>query len=188
MSGTVRRMRLAGGIAGRFRATPETRALATRRTPGYCRALTVSLIASVIVCLSGCSRLYILGEPKPQQQAGKVERASLSYLGAWGVKGSDPGQLDQPTSIATDQIGNSYIADAGSQFIQKFDARGTPLLAFQDPPLAHPQAIAVDRGGALYVTDASRGSVFVYFPNGDRYRELRLPTRSNAENMAERCG
>jgi hypothetical protein len=106
----------------------------------------------------------------------------LKYLGDWGIKGSDPGQLDQPTSIATDVRGNVYIADAGSQFIDKFQPGGTPLLSFQDDRLKHPQSIAVDRGGAIYVTDPVRGSVFVFLPDGTRYREIRLQTRPNEEN------
>jgi streptogramin lyase len=98
------------------------------------------------------------------------------------VKGNDPGQLDQPASIATDMRGNVYIADAGSQFIDKFQPGGTPLLSFQDDRLKHPQSIAVDRGGAIYVSDPVRGSVFVFLPDGTRYREIRLQTRPNEEN------
>jgi DNA-binding beta-propeller fold protein YncE len=144
-----------------------------RRLPGCILGM------ALVVLPQGCSRLDTQGEP----QATKPSKASIAYIGAWGMKGSDPGQLDQPTGIAADVLGNSYIADIGSQFIHKFDARGTPLLAFQDPPLAHPQSVAVDRGGAIYVSDPARNSVFVYFPNGDRYREIHLPGRGNAENV-----
>jgi hypothetical protein len=117
--------------------------------------------------------------------AQKAQLPPLQYLGAWGVHGSDPGQLDQPTSIATDTQGNVYIADAGSQYVDKFSRQGTPMLAFQDDRLKHPQSIAVDRGGAIYVSDPVRGSVFVFFPDGDRYREIRLKTRANAENTLD---
>lgn len=109
---------------------------------------------------------------------------SLKYIGAWGAKGSDPGQLDKPTAIATDTLGNSFIPDDGANdFVHKFAPDGTPLLAFQDPSLKHPQSIDVDRGGAIYVSDPVRNSVFVYFPNGDRYREIHAGGRPNAENL-----
>lgn len=137
------------------------------------------LATALVVLLQSCSRFDTQGEP----QATRASRASVTYIGTWGMKGSEPGEVDQPTSIAVDVLGNSYIPDIGTQFIHKFDARGTPLLAFQDPPLAHPQSIAVDRGGAIYVSDPSRNSVFVYFPNGDRYREIHLPGRGNRENV-----
>ena len=109
----------------------------------------------------------------------------LQFMAGWGVKGSDPGQLDQPSSIATDARGNVYIADPGSQFIDKFQPSGTPLLSFQYPTLKHPQSIAVDRGGAIYVSDPVRGSVFIFMPDGTRYREIRLMTRPNEENSLD---
>ncbi|HEY6467103.1 MAG TPA: hypothetical protein VIY69_13980 [Candidatus Acidoferrales bacterium] len=109
----------------------------------------------------------------------------LQYMGDWGIKGTGPGQLDQPTSIATDMRGNVYIADPGSQFIDKFQPGGTPLLSFQQPGLKHPQEIAVDRGGAIYVTDPVRVSVFVFLPDGSRYREIRIPGRGNEENTLD---
>lgn len=137
------------------------------------------LVANFALYLTGCSKLDTQGEP----QAVTPSRPSLVFVGEWGMKGTEPGQLAQPTGIATDAFGNSYIPDAGSQFVHKFNAQGTPLLAFQDPSLVHPQSIDVDRGGAIYVTDPVRDSIFIYFPNGDRYRELRLPTRPNAENI-----
>jgi hypothetical protein len=116
-----------------------------------------------------------------QQPAGPA----LQYMGSWGVKGDDPGQLDLPSSIATDARGHVYIANAGSQYIDKFEPQGTPLLSFQDDRLKHPQSIAVDRGGAIYVTDPVRCSVFVFLPDGSRYRELRLAARPNAENTLD---
>jgi hypothetical protein len=106
----------------------------------------------------------------------------LQFMGEWGTKGTDPGQLDDPTSIATDMRGNVYIADPGSQFIDKFQPGGTPLLSFQQIGLKHPQEIAVDRGGAIYVSDPVRASVFVFLPDGSRYREVRIPARGNEEN------
>jgi streptogramin lyase len=140
-------------------------------------AAIAALTAVSLIC--GCS----LGPKQVAAQSPPIP--PLQYVGAWGVKGTDPGQLDQPTSIATDVRGNVYIADAGSQFIDKFQPTGTPLLSFQDERLKHPQSIAVDRGGAIYVTDPVRASVFIFLPDGSRYREIRLQTRPNAENTLD---
>ena len=93
-----------------------------------------------------------------------------------------PGNCKDPSGIATNSLGDIFIADAGSAFITKFAAGGKPLLSFQEDGLNHPQSVAVDRGGALYVTDPVRNSVFIFLPNGDRYRELRLRTRPVAGN------
>jgi hypothetical protein len=140
-----------------------------------------SFVATVIALalagwLMGCSQ----ADTRAQSQ---TPAPLVSYAGAWGVKGDAAGQLDQPICMATDSLGNVYIADAGSHFVDKFDARGGPLLSFQDEGLKRPQSIAVDSGGAIYVTDSGRSSAFVYFPEGDRYRQLRLRTRTNSEDM-----
>ena len=143
------------------------------------RPQALALAAAVLAALpwsAGCTR---------QAQAQKQPLPPLQYLGAWGVRGNDPGQLNLPASIATDSQGHVYIADSGSQYVDKFGRDGTPMLAFQDDRLKHPQSIAVDRGGAIYVSDPVRGSVFVFFPDGDRYREIRLKTRGNAENALD---
>jgi streptogramin lyase len=137
---------------------------------------TAALLCTIV---SGCSLQSTPAEAKDPAAP------ALQFVNAWGVKGSDPGQLDEPASIATDARGNVYIADAGSLFIHKFQPGGTPLLSFQDDRLKHPQSIAVDRGGAIYVTDPMRGSVFIFLPDGSRYREIRLQTRPNLENILD---
>jgi streptogramin lyase len=135
---------------------------------------------ALLICissLSGCSRFET--EAHPQAAAAPP---TLQYLGQWGAKGDGPGQLDEPAGIATDAMGNVYISDAGSQFIHKLDSLGTPLLSFQEGPLKHPQSITIDGGGAMYVSDAVRNSVFIFLPNGDKYRELHLRPRASPEN------
>ncbi len=131
-------------------------------------------LASVI---GGCARA------DTHVEASHPAPPTLSYIGQWGTKGDGPGQLDQPTCIATDTVGKAYIADAGSHFVHKFDTDGTPLLSFQENYLKDPQSITVDSGGAIYVTELRSKSAFVYFPNGDRYRQLRLRTHANSEDM-----
>ncbi|HKV48158.1 MAG TPA: hypothetical protein VJN69_08710 [Candidatus Acidoferrales bacterium] len=144
------------------------------------RILAVPMAAlAALIIFSGCSF-------SPTNAS--VESAApppLQFVGEWGSKGNGPGQLDQPASIATDMRSNVYIADAGSGFIEKFQPGGTPLLAFQDPALKHPQEIAIDRGGAIYVSDPVRQSVFVFLPEGPRYRVLRMAGRGNAENTLD---
>jgi len=113
----------------------------------------------------------------------KAAGPPLEYIGAWGVGGDGPGELENPSSLATDKLGNVFIADSGSGFIDKFAPEGKPLLSFQQDGLKHPQSIAVDSGGAIYVTDPVRNSVFVFMPDGDHYRELRLRPRPTPDNL-----
>jgi Beta-propeller repeat len=127
---------------------------------------------------SGCSQF------NSSAQAQNPSPTPLEFLGQWGVKGNGPGQLDDPEGIATDSLGNVYITDAGSRFVHKFSANGTPLLSFQDDALKEPESIAVDSSGIIYVTDPSRSSVFIFYPDDEHehHRELRLRTKASAEN------
>jgi hypothetical protein len=142
----------------------------------------VAFLATIFVLVFACA-LGGCSQTDSRALAQAPPPFSITYIAAWGVKGSDPGQLDQPTDIATDSLGNSYFADAGSHYIDKFAPDGHPLLAFEEPRLKYPQEITVDSGGAIYVTDAGRASTFVFMPGGDRFKELRLKSRPNEENF-----
>ena len=137
--------------------------------------------AAILSSMPACSRSSTLA------QSQKPAAAPLEFIGAWGVKGAGPGQLDQPVSIATDSVGNVYIADAGSAFVHKFSPQGEGLLSFQENGLKQPGWITLDSGGAIYVTDPVRISLFVFLPNGDRYRTIRLKARPDSENELSVC-
>ncbi len=154
----------------------ERESIPALRARVHCLKWLAAALAAVALAsaLGGCSRADTHAQAQPPPPP-------LQFAGAWGMKGDAPGELDHPVCIAADGVGNIYIADGGSLFIHKFDPRGTPLLSFQDPILKQPDSIAVDSGGAIYVTDSSRGMASIYLPNGDRLRTLRLRTRPRAE-------
>lgn len=139
-------------------------------------AAVAGLFVSLV--LAGCSR----GTTEAQSSA---PAPSISFIGQWGAKGTGPGQMSDPVCIATDSVGDAYIVDADSHFVEKFDPGGTPLLAFEEDGLKHPQAIAVDTGGAIYVTDSGRASATIYLPSGEHYRELRIRTRPSYEDKLD---
>jgi NHL repeat-containing protein len=116
------------------------------------------------LALSGCAR-------QPSQAAAPAQLPPLVFAGAWGTRGSQPGQLDAPAGIATDEIGHVFIVDAGKGTIEKFTAAGGPLLSFGDSGLAKATGIAVDRGGGIYVAELQ--SVQIFWPEGDRLRVTR---------------
>ncbi len=138
----------------------------------------ILFILPLMSAAGGCSQSpsHVEAEPPPS--------FSLTYLAAWGTKGTEPGQLSQPTDLATDSLGNVYLADAGTLYIDKFTWEGHPLLSFGEPSLKDPQDLALDSGGAIYLTDVGRHSTFVFFPEGDHHRELRLAgKRPNDEDL-----
>ena len=110
-------------------------------------------------------------------------KPALEFLGEWGTKGGGPGQLQKPIGLATDSAGSVYLTDQGNNFIHKFSALGEPLLSFQDPLVADPGPLAVDSGGAIYVSSRSR--IFIFMPTGERLREQR---RGGGRKLQEVAG
>lgn len=159
----------------RLKTRGPARGMASRAVRGISLAALMMLLAMAWAEV-GCSHSETNVEASHPAPA-------VSYIGQWGKKGDGPGELDRPTCIATDTVGKVYIADAGSHFVHKFDTDGTPLLSFQEGALKNPQWITVDSGGAIYVTELTSKSAFVYFPNGDRYKQVRLKTHANGEDM-----
>ena len=99
----------------------------------------------------------------------------FEFLSAWGDKGDGPGKLNAPAAFATDSLGRVFFADPGSGFVHKFETSGTPLLSFEDSRLHHASGIAVDSGGAIYIADAERGNILIFFPDGTFLRPMRMP-------------
>ena len=79
-----------------------------------------------------------------------------------------------PVAFAADTMGRVLFADPGSGFVHKFESSGTPLLSFEDSRVLHASGIAVDSGGAIYVVDAERGNVLIFFPDGTFLRSIRI--------------
>jgi hypothetical protein len=135
-----------------------------------------SIIAALALESAGCA-----GHPT-EVIAQTPAVPSIQYLDSWGVKGNDPGQLQDPSSIAVDGMSDVFITNIANGFVNKFERGGKPLLSFQQDGLNHPQMIVVDDGGAMYVADSVRDSVYIFLPSGDKYKELHLKTKPSAEN------
>jgi hypothetical protein len=147
-----------------------------RYIPHITLALALSCALSGTSCTEQASGLATAASAVPRPP-------SIEYLSAWGTKGSEPGQLQDPSSIAADSMGDVFVTNLGNAYVNKFRSTGTPLLSLQEDGLNHPDAVAVDDSGAFYVGDPVRDSVFIFLPNGDKYRELHLKTKASSENQ-----
>ena len=130
------------------------------------QAATFALLA---VIASGCSR----NRPPSETVAVAAmppQLPAIEFAGAWGVRGEQPGQLEQPVGLAADAAGRIYIADRSTGFVEKFEAGGTNLLTFEDAAARGASAIAVDSGGGIYIANARAGEISVFFPEGDLLR------------------
>jgi DNA-binding beta-propeller fold protein YncE len=129
--------------------------------------LSLAVIASSI----GCSSSAISQAP-----AAKPAPPPIEFLGAWGTKGTGPGLLGNPRSVATDTFGDVFIADAGTptRFVHKFKRDGHPLLSFEPLAAIHnPCGAAVDSGGAIYILECGAGALYLFFPDGTLMHGIR---------------
>jgi DNA-binding beta-propeller fold protein YncE len=129
----------------------------------------------VLLTVMSAATLLISYGKQPEPAPKPSQPPPFEFLGAWGDKGDGPGKLNAPVAFAADSLGRVFFADPGSGFVHKFETSGTPLLSFEDSRLPHASGIAVDSGGAIYIADAERGNILIFFPDGTFLRSIRMP-------------
>ena len=132
------------------------------------------ILIAFFPALAGCSRAH-------SQATAVAKPAPIEFVQAWGVRGTEPGQLENPMGPAMDPIGRVYFVDRATSFVQKFESTGIPLLSFETYAARNADAIAVDSGGAIYVANSRAGTIQVFFPQGDPIRPLRIAPQRNFE-------
>lgn len=96
-----------------------------------------------------------------------------SWLGAFGERGTGPGELNFPTNIAVDRSGLVYVSDTMNFEVKIFSADGKPLGSFGrlgdgSGDLARPKGIGVDSEGHVYVVEGIH-DVFQIFDRQGRF-------------------
>jgi streptogramin lyase len=76
------------------------------------------------------------------------------YITEWGKKGTGPGELREPHSIALDSRGNVFVADRINNRIHIFDSNGGYLASWAQ--FGRPSAVYI-HGDKIYVTDSETG-------------------------------
>jgi DNA-binding beta-propeller fold protein YncE len=79
------------------------------------------------------------------------------FIKAWGRKGSAPGEMDGPHTLAMDSQGRLFLGDRGNNRIQIFDQDGNFI--DQWPQFSRPSGVYIDKNDLLYVADSESGSV-----------------------------
>jgi tripartite motif-containing protein 71 len=91
-----------------------------------------------------------------------------SWVATWGgPPGGADGILAQPWGVALDPSGNTYVAEAKNNRIQKFDTSGTFISKGGSTgtgagQLRNPAGIAVDASGNILVADANNNRIQVF--------------------------
>lgn len=85
----------------------------------------------------------------------------------WGGPGSDDGLLLNPSDLASDSLGNIYVADKSNHRIQKFDMNGNFIANVGSNGTAvgqfiEPSGIAIDSNDLVYVADSGNHRIQVF--------------------------
>jgi DNA-binding beta-propeller fold protein YncE len=77
------------------------------------------------------------------------------FIATWGKKGTGPGELDDPHSIAFDSAGRLFVADRRNNRIQIFDQQGRVLDTWKQ--FGRPSGLFISKDDTLYVADQEAG-------------------------------
>jgi sugar lactone lactonase YvrE len=79
------------------------------------------------------------------------------FIKTWGKKGSAPGDIDIPHTLAMDSRGRLFLGDRQNNRIQIFDQNGTFLDAWSQ--FSRPSGVFIDKNDTIYVADSESESV-----------------------------
>jgi len=101
----------------------------------------------------------------------RFDRASLAAKGRFGEPGSGPGQLNRPTDLAVNSIGEILVCDALNFRVQIFSADGHFVRGFGAPGdspgfFSRPRSLAVDSDNNIYVLDSLFDNVQLFDTQG----------------------
>jgi sugar lactone lactonase YvrE len=79
------------------------------------------------------------------------------FIKTWGKKGSAPGEIDIPHTLAMDSRGRLFVGDRQNNRIQIFDQNGSFLDAWSQ--FSRPSGVFIDKNDTIYVADSESESV-----------------------------
>lgn len=101
-----------------------------------------------------------------------------SQVNAWGEKGRNPGQFDDPTGIAVTDS-EVFVSDARNSRIQVFDKEGRFKRAFGQNRLGRPMNLAIS-DETLYVPDYFKDVIHVFSLDGQYQQAIKTMNSFNS--------
>jgi hypothetical protein len=77
------------------------------------------------------------------------------FIKEWGTKGSGPGQISEPHTIAMDSRGRLFVGDRENNRIQIFDQEGKYITEWRQ--FSRPSGIYITKDDTMYVADSESG-------------------------------
>jgi DNA-binding beta-propeller fold protein YncE len=120
--------------------------------------------------LAALTLSVIVFSPTPRAGA-STGPTTPTFVLAWGNYGTAPGQFAFPPGIATDPLGNVYVADQQVHRIQKFDRLGNVIQILGSNgtgsgQFSFPGGVAIDASGNIYVADSGNHRIQKFSSTG----------------------
>lgn len=109
-------------------------------------------VADIVIAKNG--DLFIADGESTNTRVVKYSKDG-KFIKWWGGKGTEPGQFDEPHSIAIDDSGRLYVGDRRNKRVQVFDQNGKFLNQWNH--LGTPWGVFV-KGDRLYVVDGTENN------------------------------
>ena len=96
--------------------------------------------------------------------------AQRNHVRTFGVKGTGPGQLRNPSGLATNADGLLLVANYSNRCVDIFREDGTFIRRIEQGQLMHPMDVAVHANGQVYMADSGNHRVAVLTQDGQLVR------------------
>ena len=136
-------------------------------------------MADVAVAKNG--DIFIADGEGPNTRVVKFSKNG-KFIKWWGGKGTEPGQFDQPHSIAVDSKDRVYVADRSNNRIQIFDSDGKFLDQWTN--FGTPWGLFITKNDMLYVVDGTANNCLLIASTKDGKVIDRIEGLSNPTAVA----
>ena len=169
-----------------FKYSPDGRLLLTLGRAGVAGEGpdTFNMPADIAVAPSG--DVFVSDGHNPLETNMRIMKFSSTgvFIKSWGKKGSAPGDLNDPHSIAFDSKGRLFVADRLNDRIQIFDQDGRVLDVWKQ--FGRPSGLFISKDDTIYVADQQAGIRIGSAVDGSLKAFIKAPTGATrvAESVA----
>jgi streptogramin lyase len=136
-----------------FKFSPEGKVLMTLGKAGVAAEGTDTFNGPTDVVVGPNGDIFV-SDGHVANSNGRIVKFSKDgkFIKTWGKKGSGPGELDQPHSIAMDSQGRLFVADRSNSRMQIFDQDGRFIDQWKQ--FGRPSGVFIDKNDTMYVADS----------------------------------
>ena len=139
-----------------FKFTPDGKVLMTLGKPGVSGSGPDLFDQPTDVVVAPSGDIFVTDSHRNGKNNRVVRfRKDGTFVREWGKKGSGPGEISEPHTIALDSRGRVFVGDRENNRIQIFDQDGKFLAEWRQ--FGRPSGITITRDDTIYVTDSESG-------------------------------